>query len=89
MELEQIKTLEDEVKLPLHEDIMQLAILGEIGPIQKLLDQGKYSVTYRDKEGITPLHVSSFLLLPYLADRWVFTSSGQLSIITTRYASIS
>ena len=47
----------DEEKLPLHEDIMQLARLGEIGPIQKLLDEGKYDAQYRDEEGITPLHV--------------------------------
>ena len=57
MELEQIKSTEDELKLPLHEDIMQLAMLGEISPLQKLLDDGKYSIVYRDKEDITPLHV--------------------------------
>ena len=47
-----------ENKLPLHEDVMQLARLGEIGPIQKLFEEGKYSATYKDDEGITPLHVS-------------------------------
>lgn len=46
-----------ESKLPLHQDIMQLARLGEIGPIQTLFDEGKYSATYKDAEGITPLHV--------------------------------
>ena len=46
-----------ETKLPLHEDIMQLARLGEIGPIQKLFDEGKFDATYKDDEGITPLHV--------------------------------
>ena len=45
-------------KLPLHEDIMQLARLGEIGPIQRLLEDGKYDAAYKDEEGITPLHVS-------------------------------
>ena len=50
-------TAEIEEKLPLHEDIMQLARLGEIGPIKRLFEEGKYSATYEDKEGITPLHV--------------------------------
>ena len=44
-------------KLPLHEDVMQLARLGEIGPIQKLFEEGKYTPEYKDDEGITPLHV--------------------------------
>ena len=44
-------------KLPLHEDIMQLARLGEIGPIQKLFEQHKHGIEYADEEGITPLHV--------------------------------
>ncbi|KAL9577194.1 MAG: hypothetical protein Q9203_007553 [Teloschistes exilis] len=47
---------DSEQKLPLHEDIMQLARLGEIGPIQKLLDEGKFKADYRDAENITPLH---------------------------------
>ncbi|KAL8775315.1 MAG: hypothetical protein Q9209_000322 [Squamulea sp. 1 TL-2023] len=45
-----------ESKLPLHEDIMQLARLGEIGPIQKLLEEGKFTADYKDAENITPLH---------------------------------
>ena len=47
-----------EVKLPLHEDIMQLARLGEIGPIQTLFETGKFNARYKDQEDITPLHVS-------------------------------
>ena len=47
--------LED--KLPLHEDIMQLARLGEVGAIQKLIEDGKFSAGYTDDEGISPLHV--------------------------------
>jgi len=43
--------------LPLEEDIMQLARLGEIGAIQKLFNSGKYDATYADEQGITPLHV--------------------------------
>ncbi|KAK2750701.1 palmitoyltransferase akr1 [Myotisia sp. PD_48] len=37
-------------------DLMQLARLGEIGAISELFDSGKYSIKYRDEEGITPLH---------------------------------
>ena len=46
-----------ETKLPLHEDIMQLARLGEVVPIEKLIRDGKYTASYKDHEGITPLHV--------------------------------
>ncbi|KAH7382531.1 AFG1-like ATPase-domain-containing protein [Phaeosphaeria sp. MPI-PUGE-AT-0046c] len=42
--------------LPVEEDIMQLARLGEIGAIQKLFDSGKFDATYKDEQGITPLH---------------------------------
>ena len=45
--------------LPVEEDIMQLARLGEIGAIQKLFDSGKFDATYTDEQGITPLHVRS------------------------------
>ena len=50
--------LPPEDKLPLHEDIMQLARLGEIGPIQTLFESGKFTAKYKDQEDITPLHVS-------------------------------
>lgn len=43
--------------LPIEDDIMQLARLGEIGAIQKLFDAGKADATYKDEQGITPLHV--------------------------------
>ena len=43
--------------LPIEEDIMQLARLGEIGAIQKLFDTGKFDANYKDEQGITPLHV--------------------------------
>ncbi|KAI4941028.1 hypothetical protein J4E91_011021 [Alternaria rosae] len=42
--------------LPVEDDIMQLARLGEIGAIQKLFDSGKFDATYKDEQGITPLH---------------------------------
>lgn len=47
--------------LPVEEDIMQLARLGEIGAIQKLFDSGKFDATYTDEQGITPLHVRDTL----------------------------
>lgn len=56
MELE--NTDSSDVKLPLHEDIMQLARLGEIGPVRKLFEDGKFDAKYEDRESITPLHVS-------------------------------
>lgn len=56
VELDKMAPPED--KLPLHEDIMQLARLGEIGPIQTLFETGKFNARYKDQEGITPLHVS-------------------------------
>lgn len=43
--------------LPVEEDLMQLARLGEIGAIQKLFDGGKFDATYTDEQGITALHV--------------------------------
>lgn len=55
IELENMDSVED--KLPLHEDIMQLARLGEISPIKKLFNEGKFNAKFRDEEGITPLHV--------------------------------
>ncbi|KAK4940425.1 palmitoyltransferase akr1 [Elasticomyces elasticus] len=42
--------------LPVEDDLMQLARLGEIRSIQKLFDSGRYKATYADDEGITPLH---------------------------------
>lgn len=44
--------------LPVEEDLMQLARLGEIRAIQKLFDTGRYDATYTDEQGITALHVS-------------------------------
>lgn len=46
-----------EQKLPLEEDVMQLARLGEIGPIQRLFEDGRFDAKFSDGEGITPLHV--------------------------------
>lgn len=45
--------------IPLEQDIMQCARLGEIGLLQTMFDSGKLNVLYKDAEGITPLHVRS------------------------------
>jgi hypothetical protein len=46
--------------LPVEQDIMHLARLGELAAIQQLIDDGN-DVNYTDEEGITPLHVSKCL----------------------------
>ncbi|OQE42271.1 hypothetical protein PENCOP_c004G00141 [Penicillium coprophilum] len=42
--------------IPLGEDVMQLARMGEIGTMQKLFTAKKFTANHRDEEGITPLH---------------------------------
>lgn len=60
----ELETMADnKPSLPVEEDIMQLARLGEIGAIQKLFDSGKFDATYTDEQGITPLHVRTNLRL--------------------------
>lgn len=63
MELKKMQGAEADVEV--QEDIMQLARLGDVGGIQTLFDRGKFSPSYKDEEGITPLHVgrSSRLLM--------------------------
>ncbi|KAL1984855.1 hypothetical protein VTN96DRAFT_8610 [Rasamsonia emersonii] len=58
VELKDMRSGSDGAKasLPIEEDIMQLARLGEIGAMQKLFDSKKYNAKYKDEEGITPLH---------------------------------
>ncbi|KAI9734514.1 MAG: palmitoyltransferase akr1 [Cirrosporium novae-zelandiae] len=43
-------------KLPIEEDLFQLARLGETAAIRKLFETGKYDANYKDQEGITALH---------------------------------
>ena len=43
--------------LPIEQDLMQLARLGELRAIQKLLDSGRYTARSTDEQGITALHV--------------------------------
>ena len=42
--------------LPIEQDIMQLARLGEVGAIQRLFDEGNTDAMYKDEQGISPLH---------------------------------
>ncbi|GAB1217155.1 palmitoyltransferase akr1 [Aspergillus terreus] len=42
--------------IPLGEDIMQVARIGEVAAMQRLFDEKKFTATYTDEEGITPLH---------------------------------
>lgn len=43
--------------IPLGEDIMQIARIGEVSVMQKLFDTKKFSANFKDDEDITPLHV--------------------------------
>lgn len=47
-------------QMPIEEDLMGLARLGELRAIQKLFDSGKYNANSADEQGITALHVSTF-----------------------------
>lgn len=44
-------------QLPIEDDLMGLARLGELRAIQKLFDSGKYTASSTDSQGITALHV--------------------------------
>lgn len=57
-ELEDIKSAKP--ALPIEEDLMGLARLGELRGIQKLFDSGKYNANSADEQGITALHVGSW-----------------------------
>ena len=81
------KMMLPEDKPPLHEDIMQLARLGEIGPVQSLFETGKFNATYKDHEGITPLHVSQEMI--FVTTRHglrLLGGSGLRSTTTMRFA---
>lgn len=47
-------------QLPVEQDLMQLARLGELRAIQKLFDSGRYTARSTDDQGITPLHVRAY-----------------------------
>ena len=63
----ELKDMPPRTPLPIEEDIMQLARLGEISAIQNLLESKKFGVDYQDEQGITPLHVR---MLPYRSNGW-------------------
>jgi hypothetical protein len=44
-------------QIPVEQDLMQLARLGELRGIQKLFDSGRYNAKATDEQGITALHV--------------------------------
>lgn len=44
-------------QLPIEQDLMQLARLGELRGVQKLFDSGRYNAKSTDEQGITALHV--------------------------------
>jgi len=56
-EVEMHEIITGQAKIPLEDDVMQLARLGEIRQIQKLYDSKKFTVTFADEQGITALHV--------------------------------
>lgn len=60
---ENAATDEKKPVLPVEEDLMQLARLGEIGAIQKLFASGKYDANSKDEQGITALHVCGHIHL--------------------------
>lgn len=61
--------------LPVEEDIMQLARLGEIAAIEKLFSSGKADPEFRDEQGLTPLHWAAlknhYALCHYLLQKGV------------------
>lgn len=46
-----------------HNDIMQMARVGDIPAMEKLFESSEFDATYTDEEGITPLHVSSLSII--------------------------
>ncbi|KAI9824950.1 MAG: palmitoyltransferase akr1 [Phylliscum demangeonii] len=48
--------LATDAQRPAQEDVMQLARLGDLNGIRRLFQQGEFTATYQDGEGVTPLH---------------------------------
>ena len=88
VEMENIDGVNEE-KLPLHEDIMQLARLGEVGPVQKLFEDCKYDAKYTDAEGITPLHVCTSAKTRLDWNMLISCDSGQRSTTTMHFVNTS
>ncbi|KAI9760952.1 MAG: hypothetical protein M4579_001328 [Chaenotheca gracillima] len=72
VELKTVLASQPDSGLPMEDDIMRYARLGELGPIQKLFEEGKFDARYADSEGITPLHWAAinnqFGVCKYLLD---------------------
>lgn len=62
-------------QLPVEQDLMQLARLGELRGIQKLFDSGRYNARSTDEQGITALHV-----------RWAWTWIWNKDVVLIRNA---
>lgn len=58
-EQHELASVDTKPVLPIENDLMGLARLGELRAIQKLFDSGKYNANSADEQGITPLHVCS------------------------------
>lgn len=59
VELKNMKSERDGARgsIPLGEDIMQIARIGEVPAMQRIFEEKKLTARYKDEEGITPLHV--------------------------------
>lgn len=67
VELQSMKPERTSAKsIPLGEDIMQIARIGEVSVMQKLLEEKKFTANHSDEEGITPLHVRLSRILEIL-----------------------
>jgi hypothetical protein len=73
--------------IPLGEDVMQLARMGEIGAMQNLFTAKKFTANHRDEEGITPLHVrySKPLAQPNAGDHRAIFTDRILSFLVGGY----
>lgn len=58
--------------IPLGEDIMQIARIGEVPAMQRIFEEKKMSARYTDEEGITPLHVRIYNQSCVLVFSWAW-----------------
>lgn len=96
VELKNMKPEREGVKgaIPLGEDIMQIARIGEVSAMQRIFEEKKLTANHKDEEGITPLHVRicpfalAHVVCAFSDGLWLFSlSSGPRSITNTRCAS--
>lgn len=78
-------------QLPVEQDLMQLARLGELRGIQKLFDSGRYNARSTDDQGITALHVRRMWKQMGSMDRILMYTfhSGLLSMAIMRCVTFS